>query len=42
MGRIVHYVEDRVEDFDGYMSCDKKHAEMLLSSIGSMLNETCE
>jgi putative transposase len=44
MERIVQYVKDRTEDFDDYIpcrrkKCDKKHAQMLLSSIGYMINE---
>ena len=44
MERIVQYVKDRTKDFDDYMpcrrkKCDKRHAQMLLSSIGFMINE---
>jgi putative transposase len=44
MEGIVQYVEDRTEDFDDYIPCrrgrcDKMHAQMLLSSIGYMINE---
>ena len=44
MGRIVQYVKDRTEDFDDYIPCrrkrcDKKRVQMLLSSIGFMINE---
>jgi hypothetical protein len=44
MERIVQYVKDRTRDFDDYIPCrrercDKKHAQMLLSSIGFMINE---
>jgi putative transposase len=44
MERIVQYVKDRTEDFDDYIpcrreKCDKRHAQMLLSSIGFMINE---
>jgi putative transposase len=42
--KIVQYVEDRIEDFDDYIPCrrercDKKYAQMLLSSIEFMINE---
>jgi putative transposase len=42
--RIVQYVKDRTEDFDDYIpcrreGCDEMHAQMLLSSIGFMINE---
>jgi putative transposase len=44
MERIVQYVKDRTRDFDDYIpcrrrKCDKRHAQMLLSSIGFMINE---
>jgi putative transposase len=44
MERIIQYVKDRTRDFDDYIpcrrkKCDKKHAQMLLSSIGYMINE---
>jgi transposase-like protein len=44
MERIVQYVKDRTRDFDDYIPCrrgrcDKRHAQMLLSSIGFMINE---
>jgi hypothetical protein len=44
MERVVQYVEDRTEDFDDYIPCrrercDKVHAQMLLSSMGFMINE---
>jgi transposase-like protein len=46
MERIIQYVKDRTEDFDDYIpcrreGCDKMHAQMLLSSIGFMINEVC-
>jgi transposase-like protein len=46
MERIVHYVKDRTRDLDDYIPCrkerrDKRHAQMLLSSIGYMINEVC-
>jgi transposase-like protein len=45
MESIVQYIEGRTEDFD-YISCrregcDRRHAQMLLSSIGFMINEVC-
>jgi putative transposase len=44
MERIVQYVKDRTKDFDDYIPCrrercDKRHAQMLLSSIAFMINE---
>ena len=44
MERIVQYVKDRTGDFDDYMPCrrgrcDRRHAQMLLSSMGFMINE---
>jgi hypothetical protein len=41
---MIQYVKDRTRDFDDYIpcrrkKCDKKHAQMLLSSIGYMINE---
>jgi transposase-like protein len=44
MERIIQYVKDRIRDFDDYIPCrrkkrDKRHAQMLLSSIGYMINE---
>ena len=44
MERIVQYVKDRTGDFDDYIPCRrgrcvKMHAQMLLSSIGFMINE---
>jgi putative transposase len=44
MERIIQYVKDRTRDFDDYIPCrkercDKMHAQMLLSSIGFMINE---
>jgi transposase-like protein len=44
MERIIQYVKDRTRDFDDYIPCrrercDKKHAQMLLSSIAFMINE---
>jgi transposase-like protein len=44
MERIVQHVKDRARDFDDYIPCrrkkrDKRHAQMLLSSIGFMINE---
>jgi alpha-amylase/alpha-mannosidase (GH57 family) len=44
MERIVQYIKDRTEDFDDYIpckreKCGKRHAQMLLSSIGFMINE---
>ena len=44
MERIVQYVKDRMGNFDDYIpcgkvGCDRRHAEMLLSSIGFMVNE---
>jgi transposase-like protein len=44
MERIIQYVKDGTEDFDDYIPCrrercDKKHAQMLLSSIAFMINE---
>jgi hypothetical protein len=46
MERIVQYVKDRTEDFDDYIpckgeGCDRRHAQMLLSSMGFMINEVC-
>jgi transposase-like protein len=42
MERIIQYVKDRTKDFDDYIPCrrerrDKRHAQMLLSSIGFMI-----
>jgi hypothetical protein len=44
MERIIQYVKDRTRDFNDYIpcrreKCDKRHAQMLLSSIGFMINE---
>jgi putative transposase len=44
MERIVQYVKDKTGDFDDYIPCrrgrcDRMHAQMLLSSIGFMINE---
>jgi transposase-like protein len=44
MERIVQYVKDRTKGFDDYIpcrreGCDKRHAHMLLSSIGYTINE---
>jgi hypothetical protein len=44
MERIAQYVKDRTEDFDDYVPCrrgrcDRMHAQMLLSSIGFMIDE---
>jgi len=44
MERIIQYVKDRTRDFDDYIpcrrkKCDKRHAQMLLGSIGYMINE---
>jgi putative transposase len=44
MERMVQYVKDRTKDFDDYIpckreKCDKRHAQMLLGSIGFMINE---
>jgi putative transposase len=44
MERIIQYVKDRTEDFDDYIPCrrkrcDREHAQMLLTSIGFMINE---
>jgi putative transposase len=44
MERIVQYVKDRAEDFDDYLpcrrkKCSKRHVQMLLNSIGYMINE---
>ena len=44
MERMVQYIKDRTRDFDDYIPCrrercDKRHAQMLLSSIGFMINE---
>jgi putative transposase len=44
MERIVQYVKDRTKDFDDYIPCrrercDKRHAQMLLTSIAFMINE---
>jgi len=46
MERMVQYIKDRTKDFDDYIPCrkercDKRHAQMLLSSIGFMINEVC-
>jgi putative transposase len=44
MERVIQYVKDRTRDFDDYIPCrrercDKRHAQMLLSSIAFMINE---
>jgi len=44
MERIIQYVKDRIKDFDDYIPRrkerrDSRHAQMLLSSIGFMVNE---
>jgi transposase-like protein len=45
MERRIKYVKERIEDFDNtYRAkgrCCRKHAEMLLSSIGSVLDGIC-
>jgi hypothetical protein len=43
MERIVQYVKDRMGSFDDYIpygrvECDRRHTEMLLASIGFMVN----